>query len=176
MKVKKTVIAGLLLALFAGIAQADSLTSNQIAQQIRQGSVLSLRQNVAGFWADNLLAAQDPSVCDYCAFEADSLPLSIAAVLKAIRIEADPIYGAGLSFCNLTNCTIANTQSTIAVDDRVSVVITPAALDFGEVPVATPEPSVFWFLALGTIVLFVVRFAPHPDSAVLTAGRFRCTK
>src|SRR5580765_619410 len=113
MRVKKTVIAGLLLILFAGIAQADSLTSNQIAQEIKKSSPLSLHQNVAGFWAANLLAAQDPSVCSYCASEPDSLPLSIAAVLRAIGIEQTI---AGFSFCNLTNCIIANAQSTIAID------------------------------------------------------------
>jgi len=116
-----------------------------------------LHQNVAGLWADNLLAAQDPAVCDYCAAEADSLPLSIAAVLKAITIEADPVYGFGLTFCDRTNCWLANLQSTIAIDDRVSVVITPSFIDFGNVPVSTGEPGVFLLVAAGYLVLLATR-------------------
>jgi hypothetical protein len=119
--------------------------------------VLSLRQNVASFWASNLLAAQDPRVCSYCSSEPDSLQLSINAVLKAIRIEADPIYGAGLSYCDLTNCTIANTQSTIAIDDRVSITLTPAALNFGDVIIATLEPETPLLILVGLLLLGLVR-------------------
>lgn len=147
MVLRRTLTVGTLILAFAVISRADTLSPKDIAQQIRQGSVLQLRQNVAGFWASNLLAAQDPSVCSYCASEPDSLSLSIAAVLRAITIEADPVYGFGLTFCNLANCIIANAQSTIAIDDQVSVTLTPASIDFGEVPIATPEPSTLAMLA-----------------------------
>src|SRR5215475_2510183 len=86
-----------ILLLFAGVVRADSLTSNQIAQELKQDSVLSLRQNVASVWADNLLAAQAGATYG----SPESLGLSIAAVLKAIGIEQSI---AGLNYCNLTNC------------------------------------------------------------------------
>jgi hypothetical protein len=138
-------ILGVGMVLFlAGSARADTLTSNQIAQEIKQQSSISLRQNVAGFWADNLLAAQNPLVCDYCSFEPDSLQLSINSVLKAIGIEQN----VGVVFCNLTNCLLVNAQSTEAVDDRVTTTITPTFLRFSA-PVSTPEPSESMFIAFG---------------------------
>jgi hypothetical protein len=105
-------LIGLFLAIVARSTCAD--TVKEVAQEIRAGSVLPLHQNVAGFRAANLLAAQDPSVCDYCAMDADSLPLSIAAVLRAITIEADAVYGYGLTYCDRSNCWLASLQSTIA--------------------------------------------------------------
>jgi hypothetical protein len=78
-------------------------------------------------------------------------------VLKAIRIEADPIYGAGLSYCDLTNCTIAKTPSTIAIDDRVSITLTPAALNFGDVIIATLEPETPLLILVGLLLLGLVR-------------------
>jgi hypothetical protein len=88
--------------------------------------------------------------------------LSIDAVLRAIGLEQSI---AGLAWCNRTDCTIANNQSTIAIDDRVSIVITPASLDFGDVPVgqsktesvtvSTPEPSSMWLLVAGLLAAWL---------------------
>jgi len=130
----------------ASAARADSITVNQIAQEIKQDSTIALRQNVASFWANNLLEAQ--ASVSYAS--AQSLDLSINAVLKAIGIEQSI---AGLSFCNLTNCIIANAQSTVAIDPNAGVSITPDTINFGEVPVNTPEPATLGCLALGLIAL-----------------------
>lgn len=133
----------LLLGLAAASVRADTI--KLVATEIKDASVLQLKQNVATFWATNLLAAQAANP------ELNSLDLSIAAVLKAISIEQ---WAAGLTYCNLTNCEIVNAQSLVAIDPNASVVITPTALDFGDVPVtATPEPEIIWLLALGTIGL-----------------------
>jgi len=151
------IIAAFLLSfLFLNVwpAKADSLTTNQIAQEIKQQSALSLHQNVAYLWASNLLAAQDPAVCSYCAQEPDSLQLSINAVLKAIGLEQSL---AGLTFCNLTNCTIANSQSMIAIDDRVSVTLAPLSVHFGEIPVSTLEPASVALLGCGLLYFLVLR-------------------
>jgi hypothetical protein len=146
-------ILGIGMVLFlAGSARADMLTEKQIAQEIKQQSALSLHQNVAYFWADNLLAAQNPSVCDYCSFEPDSLQLSINAVLKAIGIE----QSVGFTFCNLTNCILPNNQSMIAVDDRVITGISPAFINFGEVTVSTPEPMTIVLLLCGLLYFFAI--------------------
>lgn len=142
---RRTVVTLVLGLAFASMARADSFTANQIAQELKQDSVLSLRQNVASSWAANLLLAQASVsyASDY------SLQLSINAVLKAIGIEQSI---AGLNFCNLSNCIIANAQSTVAIDPNAGVGLTPTALYFGFVPVtATPEPALGWLLALGTI-------------------------
>jgi hypothetical protein len=134
-----------------------------VENDLIDGSVLPLRANVADLWASNLLTAQLPANCSYCAMEADSLPLSIDAVLRAIGLEQSI---AGLAWCDRTNCTLANSQSTIAIDDRVSVTITPAYINFGEVPVGssetisltvtnTPEPSFWMMLVAGMGMLWV---------------------
>jgi hypothetical protein len=131
--------------LLAGVARADSLTANQIAQELKQDSVLSLRQNVAGVWAVNLLSAQ--AGASYASPE--SLDLSIAAVERAIGLE---LSIAGLSFCNLTNCIFANQQSLIAVNPGASLGVTPNDLFFAET-VPSPEPGTWWLLALAGIAL-----------------------
>jgi len=127
-------ILAVVLLFSAGVARADS-----VAQEIRAGSVLTLKQGVAQFWADNLEAAQ--ASVTYAS--AQSLELSIQSVIRAIGLEQSL---AGLSYCNLTNCIIVNAQSTVAIDPNAGGGITPAALYFGEVT-ATPEPPM-WLLSL----------------------------
>jgi len=152
-------VVNLLLGLAS--AKADSLTVAQVTQELKQGSVLTLRNDVAQDFAENLLAAQQPGVCSYCAFEPDSLQLSINAVLKAIALEKS----FGLKFCDDFNCQIAWDQSTVAIDDRVSIGFTPSALNFGEVPVSTPEPSVIVLLLVALVYLCVAGSKPkrHRD-------------
>ena len=143
MRIKFSLLAMGLLGI-ASISRADSL--NQVAQQIRDNSALPLHQGVARVWAGNLLAAQDPTVCSYCASEADSLPLSIAAVLRAVMLEQTL---NGLTYCDRSNCFLPNIQSTIAIDDRVSITLTPDHIDFGAVPVVAPEPEVWILMLIG---------------------------
>jgi len=137
---------------FCPIAIADQLSLQDVQQQIKSGSVLPLRQGVAHLYAENLIAAQDPSVCDYCVYEPDSLQLSINAVLRAIWIEQ--FYG-GLTYCDRDNCPIAWSQSTIAINGFASATLTPSSIDFGEVPVATPEPEE-WILLLTAVAAFAL--------------------
>jgi hypothetical protein len=85
-------------------------------------------------------------VCDYCVYEPDSLQLSINAVLRAIWIEQ--FYG-GLTYCDRDNCPIAWSQSTIAINGFASATLTPSSIDFGEVPVVTPEPEVCTLMLMG---------------------------
>jgi len=46
-------------------------------------------------------------------------------------------------------------QSRIAIDPGATVVVTPSALYFGEVPVVTPEPEV-WILMLLGLTAFIL--------------------
>lgn len=149
----RNILLALTLCVLGSSVRADSLTLAQVTQQISSGSVLKLRDDVAQDFAENLLAAQLPGVCSYCASQPDSLQLSIDAVLKAIKLEKS----FHEKYCDDSDCQIAWTQSNIAIDDRAVVVITPSALRFAE-PVNTPEPStivlclagLLWALAFST--------------------------
>ena len=157
-------VIGLALVL-SPCVQADSVSENQVAIELKQDAYIPLRADVWDLWANNLLTAQLPANCSYCSSEADSLPLSITAVLRAVWIEG---FYNGETFCNRLDCTLANTQSTIAIDDRVSLTITPSSINFGEVPVgqsktisvaltadpvSTPEPGTLGLVVLGVGLL-----------------------
>jgi len=141
----KTTLGLAALLLFASSCRADTL--KVVTQEVKQGSVLSLRNDVAEDFAENLLAAQAASPW------LNSLDLSLAAVLKAIRIE----QSFGTKYCDDNNCAIVWQQSNIAIDPNTGIGITPSALYFGD-PVSTPEPmtdvllfcGALYFLALGT--------------------------
>jgi len=134
------------LLLLASSSRAD--TVKVLTQEIKADSVLTLRNDVAEDFAENLLAAQAASPW------LNSLNLSLAAVLKAIRLE----QSFGTRYCDDGNCAIVWQQSNIAIDPNAGVTITPSALYFGAEPVSTPEPmtdvllvvGVLYFLALGT--------------------------
>lgn len=52
-------------------------------------------------------------------------------------------------------------QSRIAIDDRLTVTLTPGSLDFGSQPVVTPEPEE-WILILMTLTALVVARSAYP--------------
>src|SRR6266705_1360623 len=115
---KKMLLAVLLCTPLA--AQAD--TVKEVTQEIKIGSVLTLRNDVAEDFAENLLAAQAASPL------LNSLDLSIAAVFKAIGIE----QSFGTRYCDDGNCAIVWQQSSIAIDPNAGIGITPSALYFGD--------------------------------------------
>jgi hypothetical protein len=92
--------------------------------------------------------------------ESDSLGLSISAVLRAISLEAP-----ASEILSETLTPLPFWQSEIAIDDRVSVTLTPSSLDFGSVPVGqsseesqavnASEPSTLQLL-IGTIALILL--------------------
>jgi len=158
------------LVLCASQAQGDTITD--IAQELSQASTLPLGQGVALELATNLWDAQLAS--PYAASEPDSLPLSIASVLRAIWLEIYP--GGPAEILSYDNAPIPFIQSHIAIDDRVSVEITAGGVDctagcvinFGDVPVgetsstftvepiATPEYGGFTLALTGVNLVLVL--------------------
>jgi hypothetical protein len=128
-------------------ARADSVSV--ITQELRHDSSLTLRNDVAEDLAENLLTAQ--AAAYYTAFEPDSLQLSINAVLRAITLEKS----FGFSYCDDSTCPIVWAQSTIAIDTRAGVGLSPSEINFGSVPVSTPEPSLLALLGVPLFVLFL---------------------
>src|SRR5882724_1656340 len=123
------------LFLFAAIARADSIPLGQICQQLKTG-VLPLGPGVAADLSKNLLDAQ--AAAYYTAFEPESLELSIQCVLKAISLYV--WEGGPIAITSETEEPIVWQQSRIAVDTRVGVELDPTFINFGDLPVSTPEP------------------------------------
>jgi hypothetical protein len=142
---KTLAIAVLLLS--TGVAQADTILTKQVAQEIKQDSVLSMTAGVSLELASNLIAAQAASPW------LDSLDLSIAAVLRAITIYDFP---GGPKSLTETCCPAVWAQSTIAIDPNAGAFLSPTALYFGEV-VVTPEPGIGLMLLVGGFALLAVR-------------------
>jgi hypothetical protein len=157
---KRATIAILALLLFGPSVNADNVSD--LASYLTANSALPLGPGVADELAGNILFAQ--ATAPYAALESDSLSLSIASVLRAISIEVFP--GGPSEILDQADTPIPFIQSTIAIDDRVSVqlsfngvVIEPGnGLDFGSVIVGssrssptlimnTPEPSTIFQLA-----------------------------
>ena len=131
--------------LFATPALADTLTLKQVTQDIKAGSTIALLNDTAQDFAENLLAAQLPSVCSYCASEPLSLQDSINSTIKAINLEAS--FDA--KNCDEGSCPIAWSQSNLAIDTNAGITLSSAV-------VATPEPAVIWLLAAGVLSLFII--------------------
>jgi len=142
---KPLAIAVLLFS--ASVAQADTILTKQVAQEIKQDSVLSMTAGVSLELASNLIAAQAASPW------LDSLDLSIAAVLRAITLYDYPGTKSLTEDC----CVAVWAQSKIAIDPAASVIISPAALYFGEVPVTTPEPEIGLLVLVGGFALLAVK-------------------
>lgn len=134
------------------VARGDTLSLAQVTYQINSSSPLKLRDDVSQDFAENLLAAQLPGVCSYCANEADSLQLSIDAVIRAIGL--DKRLGKD-HYCDDSNCSIAWGQSMIAIDDRAVVGL--SAIRAAEVSVRTPEPSIILLLLAGLTSLGLIK-------------------
>jgi len=76
--------------------------------------------------------------------------LSIQSVDKAIYLESlTPSNGA---FCDDSNCPILWAQSELATNPNATLEFSPSSINFGDVPVATPEPPL-WMLALAALVV-----------------------
>jgi hypothetical protein len=150
------VMLGLLVP---ALACADSLSLGQIAQQLKQDAVIPLAPSVGNQLAKNLLAAQ--AAAPYTQFEPDSLQLSIDAVLRAIGLYAYP--GGPTMITSELAEPIVWDQSWVAIDDRLTVSLTPGNLDFGSQPVATPEPA-GWILVLTGLRACAIRRSRTPQA------------
>jgi hypothetical protein len=148
-KLKLIVIMGLLV--LPVTATADSLTERQVIAALKRGSDLPMTGAIADQLADNLLAAQ--AAAPYTSFEPDSLQLSIDAVLRAISLYEFPDGPTRIT--SQAAEPIVWLQSTVAIDDRVSVSLTPGSIDFGSEPIVTPEPGE-WILILTGLTAFVM--------------------
>lgn len=154
-------VAILLLLVIAGVSRADSLTETQVAQQLQSGAVIPLASGVDDILANNLLAAQLANI-SYTANEPTSLQLSIDAVLKAIGIYVWP--GGPTQITDAQNEPIVFVQSEMAIDTGAGVSLSPTSIDFGSVPVSTPEPSSALLLLLPLCgLVFLTRSASERD-------------
>jgi hypothetical protein len=101
--------------------------------------------------AENLLAAQrNPSWAYYTGPE--SLLLSEEAVLRAVWILAT--YGYNGPVTEITSADVLVwDQSIAAVNPNASISVSPSSLNFGDVPVATPEPAI-WLLCVAALGVF----------------------
>jgi hypothetical protein len=160
MQTRLSFIAILGLLTIPAIALADSLSLGQIAQELKQDAVIPLAPSVGNQLAKNLLAAQ--AAAPYTQFEPDSLQLSIDAVLKAITVYAWP-GGPTVVTSDEQAFLFVWAQSRIAIDDRLTVSITPGSLDFGSQPVATPEPA-GWILLLTGLGACTIRRNRAPQA------------
>jgi hypothetical protein len=88
--------------------------------------------------------------------------LSIESVLRAIQIEA----GAGwLVVVGQSTDPIVWSQASTAINPNATVSLNPSAINFGEVPVQTPEPGE-WILLLTGLAAFGLGVAASPPNAV----------
>jgi len=154
MRIKFPLLAVGLLGI-ASISRADSLSPqlHDVAIYLASNSILPITQQADMQLARNLLTAQGAIACTYCG--AESLQMSEDSVLRAISLyccwDGSPVL---ISSESLPPGPLL--QSRIAIDPGATVVVTPSALYFGEVPVATPEPEV-WILMLIGATAFTLR-------------------
>jgi hypothetical protein len=114
----------------------------QVAKELSTESILPLAGSVPQQLAKNILFAQ--AHASYGGPE--SLDLSIESVLRAIQIEA----GAGwIVVGSSATDPIVWFSAETAVNPAATVSLTPSAINFGEVPVQTPEPEVWILMLLG---------------------------
>jgi hypothetical protein len=115
----------------------------QVAKELSTESILPLAGGVAQDLAKNLLFAQ--TQVSYGGPE--SLDLSILSVLKAISLY-DYLGGPGI-ITGPDREPVVWAQARLATNPDATVSLTPSALNFGEVPVQTPEPEVWILMLLG---------------------------
>jgi hypothetical protein len=151
MRIKVSLLAVSLLGMatlaLPTVARCDSL--NTIASELRALVDIPFRYGVAQDLASNLLIAQ--SEASYASPE--SLELSIESVVRAIGIDEDTFHSGYVGFANIDPITWI--QSNIAINPDAHIVITPERLQFGEVPVVTPEPA-GWILMLMGLTAFTL--------------------
>jgi hypothetical protein len=154
------------------VARCDSL--NTVAYELRSLVDIPFRFGVARDLASNILTAQ--TLVSYASPE--SLELSIESVVRAIGIDELTFHSGYVGFANVDPITWLS--STIAIDPGATIVITPDALDFGEAPVATPEPAgwILMLIGLAAVVtrkvfspLFIHQFAEIYTRAIWIAVR-----
>lgn len=135
-------------AVFAAApAKADTIPLKDLAQEIKFESALPMTSSVSLQLATNLLAAQAASPW------LNSLDLSVAAVLRAIELYD---FSGGPKQITFACCPAVWAQSTVAIDPNAGGVITPSALYFGDVVIATPEPGIGIFLLTGGLWLIAM--------------------
>ncbi len=140
---------------------ADTIIDN-LAGMLTQDSVLPLAPGVALELATNIWDAHEST--PYALVEADSLTLSFESVLRAISLEVWP--GGPTEITDPINTPYPFIQSQIAIDDRAAVAFyvngvlwQPGdVINFGDVPVVTPEPATLLLLTV-PLLLALMRWA-----------------
>jgi hypothetical protein len=125
--------------LFCSPALADSV--RDVAAYLDVNSVLPLLSGEDSDLATNLLNAQ-------AATGLNTLLLSENAVLRAIGIEASLFH---MTECDPSNCAIAWSQSTLAIDPNAGISFNPPSLNFPPT-VVTPVPTTGLMLLAAAIV------------------------
>jgi hypothetical protein len=162
LRIKFSLLAMGLLGL-ASISRADSLNTqlHDVASYLASNSVLPITQQADMQLSRNILIAQADPTCSYCGTL--SLSLSEDSVLRAISLY---VWDGGPTLISSESLEpVVWIQSRIAINPNLTVTLTPASLDFGNVPVATPEPAGWILLLTGLGACAIRNRAPQATEA-----------
>jgi hypothetical protein len=161
------------MAILAPESRGDTIKVSTIASELDTESVLPLAGGVDVQLAGNLIQAQNAAWGKQW-FEG-SLELSIESVLKAIGLY---VWDGGPTEItkDQTAFQVVWIQSHIAIDPRLTVEFDTTAINFGEVPVSTPEPMTFVLVLMGLVWLGVVRWSNRQSMADRIVERVRAYK
>jgi hypothetical protein len=150
----------LVFLLFCSPALADSV--QDVAAYLDVNSVLPLLNGEDSDLATNILNAQ-------AATGLNSLLLSEEAVVRAIGIEAS-IFG--MTECDPSNCAVAWSQSTLAIDPNAGISFNPPSLNFPPTLV-TPEPTTGLMLLAAAIAACILGRRRLPRDTHVAVGAHR---
>jgi len=156
------------MAILAPESRGDTIKQTDIASTLDAESVLPLAGGVDVQLANNLIQAQNAAWGKQ--WLDGSLEMSIESVLKAIGLYVWP-GGPDEITKDQTEFQVVWLQSHIAIDPRLTVGFDTAAINFGEVPVSTPEPMTLILVLMGLVWLGVVRWSNRQSMADRIKGR-----
>jgi len=154
------------MAILAPESRGDTIKVSTIASELDTESVLPLAGGVDVQLANNLIQAQTAAWGKQ--WLDGSLELSIESVLRAIGLY---VWDGGPTEITKDGEPIVWLQSHIAIDPRLTVGFDTAAINFGEVAVATPEPMTLVLVLMGLVWLGVVRWSNRQSMADRIRGR-----
>ena len=138
-----TILLALSLGIICAPAKADNIVPT-ISDELSDESGLS--NNITMPLAKNIWYAHETT--PYALVESDSLQLSIDSTERAIF----DWQTLGVPW------SVVVISSETAIDDRVSLTITPSSLNFGDVPINVSEPAPLALIILGLIGVFTCTF------------------